>query len=198
MLLTCGWSVSPERQRAIAGTVRGLVPRTGRLSLGRLRVVTVALATRRELWADLTVHDHSIRWYLPLYRSDSWDIWLLAWERGQDTDWHDHGGSSGSFAVAEGSLLERYRAGAGRRFCGRQVMAGHAVAFGPGHVHNVVHGGDGPATSIHAYSPRLVAMTYYQVTGYGLVARETVPVDGPEGGPGPAAAPRARRLPART
>jgi hypothetical protein len=51
------------------------------------------------------------------------------------------------------------------------------VTFGLGHVHNVAHGGNGPATSIHAYSPALLAMTYYQVTGYGLIATETALAD---------------------
>jgi hypothetical protein len=83
-----------------------------------------------------------------------------AWECGQETDWHDHGGSSGSFAAAEGCLVEQYRAASGRRLSRRQVAAGRAVAFGPGHVHNVAHGGSGSATSIHAYSPPLLAMTY--------------------------------------
>ena len=58
------------------------------------------------------------------------------------------------------------------------------MAFGPAHVHNVAHGGDGSATSIHAYSPPLMAMTYYRATEYGLIARETVAVDGPEGARG--------------
>ncbi|MBO0773998.1 MAG: cysteine dioxygenase [Actinobacteria bacterium] len=179
-----GWGVSPERQDAIADTLQGLVPRAGRLSTARLHAITVTLAARRELWADLVVHDPDVRWYLPLHRSNSCDVWLLAWERGQDTDWHDHGGSSGSFAVTEGSLLELYRAGSGRRLSRRQLAAGQAVAFGPGHVHNVAHGGGGPATSIHAYSPPLLAMTYYQQTGYGLIARETVAIDGAEGARG--------------
>jgi rhodanese-related sulfurtransferase len=51
-------------------------------------------------------------------------------------------------------------------------------------VHNVEHGGNGSATSIHAYSPPLLAMTYYQVTGYGLIARETVAIEGAEGARG--------------
>ena len=59
-----------------------------------------------------------------------------------------------------------------------------AVAFGPAHVHDVAHGGGGSATSIHAYSPPLMAMTYYSATDYGLIARETVAVDGPEGARG--------------
>jgi rhodanese-related sulfurtransferase/predicted metal-dependent enzyme (double-stranded beta helix superfamily) len=179
-----GWGVSPERQQAIADTMSSLVPVTGRLSPAQLRTVTVELSGRRELWADLVVHDPDVRWYLPLYRSSSCDVWLLAWERGQDTDWHDHGGSSGSFAVAEGSLLEQYRVPSGRRLARRRLALGAAAAFGPGHVHDVAHGGEDSATSIHAYSPPLSAMTYYTATDYGLIARETVAIDGPEGARG--------------
>ncbi len=179
-----GWGVSAERQQAILDTLRDLVPRSGRLSPAQLRAVTVTIVAREELWADLVVHDPDVRWYLPLHRSETCDVWLLAWECGQDTDWHDHGGSSGSFAVAEGSLLEQYRAPSGRRLCRRQLAIGQAVAFGPGHVHDVAHGGDGSSTSIHAYSPPLMMMTYYHSTAYGLIARETVAIDGPEGARG--------------
>jgi rhodanese-related sulfurtransferase/predicted metal-dependent enzyme (double-stranded beta helix superfamily) len=179
-----GWGVSPGRQQAIAEAMSELAPGTGRLTSAQLRAVTVALAARRELWADLVVHDPDVRWYLPLHRSNSCDVWLLAWERGQNTDWHDHGGSSGSFAVAEGSLVEQYRVPSGRRVGTRRLAVGEAVAFGPGHVHEVAHGGDMSATSIHAYSPPLSAMTYYITTDYGLIARETVAIDGPEGGRG--------------
>jgi rhodanese-related sulfurtransferase/predicted metal-dependent enzyme (double-stranded beta helix superfamily) len=179
-----GWGVSPERQQAIVDLLQQIVPRTGRLSPAELRAVTFALTTRRDLWADLVVRDPDVRWYLPLHRSNSCDVWLLAWERGQDTDWHDHGGSSGSFAVAEGGLLEQYRVSSGGRLSRRRLSIGQAVAFGPGHVHDVAHGGAGSATSIHAYSPPLTAMTYYTATDYGLIARETVAIDGPEGARG--------------
>src|SRR5216683_1741562 len=179
-----GWGVSPERQQAIAEVLGGLVPPTGRLAPGQLRAVTADLAARHGLWADLVVRDPDVRWYLPLHRSNSCDVWLLAWERGQDTDWHDHGGSSGSFAVAEGSLVERYRQASGRRLGRRRMLAGDAAAFGPAHVHDVAHGGDYSATSIHAYSPPLLAMTYYTQSAYGLMARETVAIDGPEGARG--------------
>jgi rhodanese-related sulfurtransferase/predicted metal-dependent enzyme (double-stranded beta helix superfamily) len=179
-----GWGVSPERQQAIVDAMRGLAPHSGRLSPAQLRAITVTLADRRELWADLVVHDPDVRWYLPLHRSNSCDVWLLAWERGQDTDWHDHGGSSGSFAVAGGSLIEQYRVPSGRRLARRRLALGAAVAFGPGHVHDVAHGGETSATSIHAYSPPLSAMTYYSATDYGLIARETVAIDGPEGARG--------------
>ena len=179
-----GWGVSPERQQAIAEVLGDLVAPAGRLEPAELRAVTAGLAARRDLWSDLVVRDPDVRWYLPLHRSNSCDVWLLAWERGQDTDWHDHGGSSGSFAVAEGCLVEQYRAPGGRRTVRRRLLASRAVAFGPAHVHDVAHGGGGSATSIHAYSPPLMAMTYYTGTDYGLIARETVAVDGPEGARG--------------
>jgi hypothetical protein len=172
-----GWGVSPGWQQAIACALPGLVPGGGRLSPARLQAITGALAAQRDLWANLVVHDPDVRWYLPLHRSKSCDVWLLAWERGQDTDWHDHGGSSGSFSVAEGYLVEQYRAASARRLS-RQVASGQGVAFGPGHVHNLAHGGSGPATSIHAYSPPLPAMTYYQMTRCGLIARGTVAIEG--------------------
>jgi rhodanese-related sulfurtransferase len=179
-----GCGVTPERQQAVAEVLGGLVPATGRLAPAQLRAITSGLAARRSLWADLVVRDPDVRWYLPLHRSNSCDVWLLAWERGQDTDWHDHGGSSGSFAAAEGCLVEQYRGAGGRRIARRWLLAGEAVAFGPAHVHDVAHGGGGSATSIHAYSPPLMAMTYYTATDYGLIARETVAVDGPEGARG--------------
>jgi rhodanese-related sulfurtransferase len=182
--LKTGWGVSPERQQAIVDYLRSHVPQTGRLSATQLRSITVGLAGRRDLWADLVVHDPDVRWYLPLLRSNSCDVWLLAWERGQDTDWHDHGGSSGSFAVAEGCLAEQYRVASGRRMARRRLLTGDAVAFGPAHVHDVAHDSGGSATSIHAYSPPLVAMTYYTASDYGLIARETVAIDGPEGARG--------------
>jgi rhodanese-related sulfurtransferase len=164
--------------------MRELAPQSGRLSLTQLRAVTVTLVEHPELWADLVVYDPDVRWYLPLHRSNSCDVWLLAWERDQNTDWHDHGGSCGSFAVANGRLTEQYRVPSGRRLARRELVVGESVAFGPGHVHDVAHGDGGSACSIHAYSPPLSAMTYYTATGYGLIARETVAIDGPEGSRG--------------
>jgi hypothetical protein len=149
------------------------------MSPAQLRAATGAIASRRELWADLVVHDPGVRWYRPLYWSQACDVWLLCWLGGQGTDWHDHGGSSGSFGVADGSLIERYRVPSGR-LARRRLGTGEAVAFGPGHVHDVAHGGEGPATSIHVYSPLLAVMTYYQPTDYGLIASETVVIRGPD------------------
>ena len=136
------WDVSPERQRAIFETIRDLLPRAGRMSPAQLRAATTRIASRRELWADLVVHDPDVRWYQPLYWSQSCDVWLLSWLRGQDTDWHDHGGSSGSFGVADGNLTEHCRVASGRRQTRRRVGTGEAVAFGPLRPHRQRNGRD--------------------------------------------------------
>jgi rhodanese-related sulfurtransferase/predicted metal-dependent enzyme (double-stranded beta helix superfamily) len=186
------WGASPERQQAIQDVLSDVAPSAGRLTPRQLRAVSTTLAARPELWADLVVRDPDVRWYLPLHQSPSCDVWLLAWERGQDTDWHDHGGSSGALAVAEGTLVEQYRAANGR-LSRRRIDRGQAVAFGPGHVHDVGHADDASATSIHSYSPPLAAMTYYTSTASGLLASKTLAVNGPEGvrGRGDASAPGA-------
>ena len=86
--------------------------------------------------------------------------------------------------MADGSLTRAVPGAQRPRLARGGWSLGEAVAFGPGHVHDVAHGGDTSATSIHAYSPPLSAMTYYSATDYGLIARETVAIDGPEGARG--------------
>ena len=102
---------------------------------------------------------------------------VLAWLPGQDTDWHDHGGSSGSFCVADGVLLEQLRTGGGHRVRTPPAVGERADLLRSRRTSttSVIHG-SAPAVSIHAYSPPLVTMTYYELTPRGLVANETVVV----------------------
>ncbi len=50
----------------------------------------------------------------------------------------------------------------GRHLRHRRLAEGDVVEFGPGHIHDVVNGGERPALSIHVYSPRLHSMTFYE------------------------------------
>jgi rhodanese-related sulfurtransferase len=177
----CGSAVDDERRRAITEFVNPYLRGHLRLPPRQLGLLTGAVAANRRLWEDLVVEVPGERWYLPLHRTETCDIWLLAWQPGQDTDWHDHGGSSGSLCVADGILSEQLRTGGGHRVRTRRLSASELIFFGPAHVHNVGHAGDAPAVSIHAYSPPLVTMTYYDLTPGGLVANETVAVTSPEG-----------------
>jgi hypothetical protein len=170
-----------EAPPAEAGALRKLLET---LSLGELRLseaeldrLVTAVADRPELWEDLVVDDADERWWLVLYRTDNFDLRLMAWETEQETRWHDHGGSSGAQAVCAGSLREDYLGADHLNIETRIEGAGAHGSFGPDHVHDVSHAAGHPAVSIHAYSPPLTVLTYYEQTPFGFVAKEILPDD---------------------
>ena len=154
------------------------------LSLGRLTTLAQSAAGAPHLWRPLVRHAPLERWYCRLYRGTHYEVWLLGWEVEQDTDIHDHGGSSGAFCVAEGTLAEYHtdelRSGALTR---TEHEAGSTRAFDGACVHNLRNEGPGIASSLHAYSPPLTTMNYYTGGRSGVLERvRTLQVDGPEPG----------------
>ena len=125
------------------------------------------------------------RWFTRLHADDELDLWLISWVPGHTTELHDHGGSLGALTVLSGGLHE-YRWD-GERLRRRGLDAGDQAAFPLGWVHDVVGAPTlaDPATptlSVHAYSPPLTAMSYYQVTERDTLRRtRTELTDGPEG-----------------
>jgi hypothetical protein len=133
------------------------------------------------------------RWYTRLHGDDELDIWLISWVPERSTDLHDHGGSLGALTVVSGSLSEtRWN---GRALRQRRLAAGDQAAFPLGWVHDVVWAPDtslgstlvgptpsGPTLSVHAYSPPLTAMSYYEVTERQTLRRNrTELTESPEG-----------------
>lgn len=108
------------------------------------------------------------RWYTRLHTDDDLDVWLISWAAGHTTELHDHGGSLGALTVLTGALHEyRWTGKALRR---RTLEAGDQAAFPLGWVHDVgaaeIKEQTGQQTlSVHAYSPPLTVMSYYEVTG---------------------------------
>ena len=104
------------------------------------------------------------RWFRRLHSEDELDVWLISWAPGHATELHDHAGSLGALTVLSGALRE-YRWD-GKRLQGRRLEAGDQAAFPLGWVHDVT--ADVPMVtetlSVHAYSPPLTAMSYYEVT----------------------------------
>ncbi|MDT0329928.1 cysteine dioxygenase [Nocardiopsis lambiniae] len=112
--------------------------------------------------------DAEDRWSVRLHADDHTDVWLISWTPEQSTRLHDHAGSLGSLTVVTGELVERYWAGGLRE---RTLADGEVGRFPLGHVHDVVNASDAPAVSVHAYSPPLTAMHYYEVGGDGALRR---------------------------
>jgi hypothetical protein len=130
------------------------------------------------------------RWYTQLHGDDELDVWLISWVPDRSTELHDHGGSLGALTVVSGALQEtRWDGQALRR---RRLVAGDQAAFPLGWVHDVVWAPErdtsapiapiAPTLSVHAYSPPLTAMSYYEVTDRNTLRRKrTELTDGPEG-----------------
>jgi Cysteine dioxygenase type I len=87
------------------------------------------------------------------------EIWVIGWPVGTSTGWHDHLLSQGAFLTVEGTLAEQSWSGGAVHE--RVLDAGEGRGFGSHHVHTVASVGDGPALSVHVYSPALLGMTRY-------------------------------------
>ena len=112
------------------------------------------------------------RHYVSLHRDEYVDIWLLCWQQGDDTGWHDHDISSGAVRVLRGTLRESSPRIGGEPVT-RVVGAGTSFSFGPEHIHRLA-GEDAHAVSIHAYSPPLWRLGQYSVDDDGVMRRESV------------------------
>ncbi|WP_084497481.1 cysteine dioxygenase [Nocardia amamiensis] len=132
------------------------------------------------------------RWATRLLADDEVDVWLISWTPDKSTELHDHAGSLGALTVLSGALSE-YRWN-GRELRSRTLTAGDQASFPIGWVHDVMRTPAGvagalesagpldPTLSVHAYSPPLTAMSYYEVTGHGTLRRtRTLLTDQPEG-----------------
>ncbi|UXA16959.1 cysteine dioxygenase family protein [Mycobacterium sp. SMC-4] len=127
------------------------------------------------------------RWFTRLHGNDELDVWLISWVPERSTELHDHGGSLGAVTVVSGALRETRWDGSTLR--DRALNAGDQAAFPLGWVHDVVWAPDtvtvdaapGPTLSVHAYSPPLTAMSYYDVTANRLRRTRTELTDTPEG-----------------
>jgi len=130
-------------------------------------------------------YDAESRWHQRIYRDPRIDIWLISWLPTQATSLHDHGGSAGALTVVEGELIETVAAGDLGLGPSRPALeltrsAGASVGFSRHYIHDVRNGAHQPAVSVHAYSPPLVSMTYYDLDAGELTPIATVATDDPE------------------
>jgi hypothetical protein len=138
------------------------------------------IANSPDIWFSSVRFDLSDRYCRRLHRDDAHEVWLICWDLGQDTLLHDHGGSSGAFAVAQGGLIEDYGSVHLPTLRTRRHLAGSSVAFDVDYVHNLVNVGLRPTVSIHAYSPPLRAMNFYCWLPTGMHHLREILCDSPE------------------
>jgi hypothetical protein len=173
---------APVRSAAVSlrhPALRALPPRV--LHPAETAELVRALSIDPACWRDQVRHDPEQRWHARLHWSPFVEIYLLGWTPEQDTRMHDHGGSVGAFAVTDGELFEECGRVGAVSIVPRTHRTGEVVGFGAQHVHNLGNPGPAIATSIHAYSPPLPFMRFYEPDGDGrLRASYRLEVDGPE------------------
>jgi quercetin dioxygenase-like cupin family protein len=108
-----------------------------------------------------------------LLLTDDLEVWLIHWEPGHDTGFHDHERSGGTVMVVSGTVRED-RLVVGGPASTRIVRAGESFGFEPSDIHRVMHVEGSPAVTIHAYSPPLHAMGAYEVTDEGRLRRTAI------------------------
>jgi hypothetical protein len=145
------------------------------LDAAELLPIAQGLAASATSWPDL--HDPDHRTWRTVAVTEHFEAYVISWPTGGSIELHDHGDSSGAVVVAAGDLVETTVA-SGRTgalvTATRLLPAGSHVAFGPGHVHDIVNHGARPALSVHVYSPVLRSMTFFeQRQDAGLVAVRT-------------------------
>lgn len=162
------------------------------LTLDELAATTRRFAEEVRAGCHEVRADPSQRWHVRIHADEQVDVWLISWTPSQSTELHDHGDSAGAFTVVEGELTESVWAG--QRAAGTLAdlirREGETVVFGTRYVHDVLNRAAGTAVSVHAYSPPLSVMHYYDVDGPRLVRRASSWTDDPEA-PAPAREERA-------
>ncbi len=123
------------------------------------------------LWQHAVRHASDVRVYEQIWDDEDVNAWVICWSEDQDTGFHDHDDSSAAIAVIEGRVREdRLRVGdepRSRTFGPGQVFTVPAVA-----IHRVLHAGDVPAVTLHAYSPPLARTGAYRIGAEGELERE--------------------------
>jgi mannose-6-phosphate isomerase-like protein (cupin superfamily) len=124
--------------------------------------------------------DPDERWHVRLLRDERVDVWLISWTTDQGTQLHDHGGSLGAYTVVSGELSEARWDPVTAQLTEQVVAAGDAVAFGASYVHDVRNIRSTTAVSVHAYSPPLTHMNFYDVLDGELTPLAKIWTDDPE------------------
>jgi quercetin dioxygenase-like cupin family protein len=144
------------------------------LTTEQLERFVATLAGSPEQWLHLVRHSCDARVYEQIWDDDDVNAWVICWSEDQDTGFHDHDESGAAIAVISGAVREE-RLAIGWLPLGRDLGAGSVFTVAPTSIHRVLHAGDGPAVTIHAYSPPLERTGAYRIGPHGELQRESQP-----------------------
>ena len=124
-------------------------------------------------WHDLCLDFDVDRSYQELFAGRRLSTWLIHWGQTADTGFHDHARSAAAVHVIRGRVRDE-RLKVGREPSGTEYGPGQTFTIEPSDIHRVLHVGDEPALTVHAYSPPLLQMGAYMVETDGTLTRHTI------------------------
>jgi quercetin dioxygenase-like cupin family protein len=140
------------------------------LTTRQLEEFVTALARDTERWAHHVHHDPRARTYELIWGDEHVNAWLICWSEDQDTGFHDHDESAAAIRVIDGEVREdRLRLTAEPE--ARVIGPGRTFSLPASAIHRVLHSGEAPAVTIHAYSPPLTRVGAYFVGPGGELQR---------------------------
>jgi quercetin dioxygenase-like cupin family protein len=140
------------------------------LSKAELERFAEDLAARPDLWRHAITHGSNERAYEQIWDAGNVNAWVICWNPGSDTGFHDHDDSAAAILVTEGCIREeRLRLGADP--ASRVLGPGRASFVPATAIHRVRHTGTDTAVTIHAYSPPLTRTGSYVVAPDGQLER---------------------------
>lgn len=119
-------------------------------------------------WKHHVKFSREERHFALLERNRSFEVWLLCWDIGNDTGWHDHDGSNVGIYVPQGRVVEKRPTLVGARETTLEEGAG---IYHDGHVIHRMCAGAERGVSIHVYSPPLSRMGAYRIDEAGHIIR---------------------------
>ncbi len=146
------------------------------LTLDELHQFAATLAATPERWRQHVRHDSGVRVYEEIWNDGDVNAWVICWSEDQDTGFHDHDESGAAIAVVSGKVREDRLTLSGPPRS-REFGAGETFTVPPVAIHRVLHAGDRPAVTIHAYSPPLRRTGAYRVGDDGELERESQPFE---------------------
>jgi mannose-6-phosphate isomerase-like protein (cupin superfamily) len=145
-----------------------------RLTNAQLEQFVASLAATPARWSHLVRHAGTGRVYERIWEDEDVNAWVICWSEDQDTGFHDHDESAAAIAVISGRIREdRLTIGSAPRT--RELCPGTVFTVPPVAIHRVLHTGDEPAVTIHAYSPPLARTGAYRIGPDGELERESLP-----------------------
>jgi quercetin dioxygenase-like cupin family protein len=141
------------------------------LSTEELEPFVQKLAADTPRWRPHINHDPDQRTYRLIWEDESVNAWVLCWSEDHDTGFHDHEASAAAIIVLAGHVGEdRLRLDGPPKT--RISAAGEIFTVPPNAIHRVLHHGEVPAITLHAYSPPLVRVGSYSLSEDGELLRE--------------------------